>query len=99
MAEGWLEMTVDTWSHVDLVTDDEVRAIKAMFAGEAAPGQQRLALQVIVNKFSRAQDMLFVPGSQDQTAFLNGRGFVGMQILKMIKVPIGKLQTVDEESK
>jgi hypothetical protein len=92
-------MTVDTWSHVDLVTDDEVRAIKAMFAGEAAPGQQRLALQVIVNKFSRAQDMLFVPGSQDQTAFLNGRGFVGMQILKMIKVPIGKLQTVDEETK
>ena len=41
-------MTVDTWSHVDLVTDDEVRAIKAMYAGEAAPGQQRLALQVIV---------------------------------------------------
>ncbi len=87
-----------TWATVDELTSDEARAIKAMYAGEANPGQQRLALQVIVNKFSRAQDMLFVPGEHDQTAFLNGRGFVGMQILKVIKVPIGKLQTVDEES-
>ena len=87
------------WKSVSALNEKEVRAVKAMYAGEATPEQQRLALAVIVNKFSRAQDLLFVPDSHDQTAFLNGRGFVGMQILKMIKVPIGKLlQIVDEDS-
>lgn len=87
------------WKSVPALDEKDVRAVKAMYAGEATPEQQRRVLAVIVNKFSRAQDMLFVPGEHDQTAFLNGRGFVGMQILKMINVPIGKLlQTVDEDS-
>lgn len=69
----------------------DIEAIKAVEAGTATSYQQKLALVVIVNKFSRAQDLLYIPNSSDETAFLNGRGFVGQKILKIISQPIGKL--------
>jgi len=76
------------------LTKDEVLALKALATGEADPYQQSLALHVITNKFSRPHDLLFVPGQADQSAFLNGRAFVGMQILKYLNIPIGKLDNV-----
>lgn len=69
----------------------EIESIKALGAGEATEFQQRLALKVIVNKFCRSHDLLFVPGDTHQTAFLNGRAFPGMQILKILNVPISQL--------
>lgn len=69
----------------------DVEAIKALNRGDATDHQQRLALAVICNKLSRAQDALYIPGTFDETAFLNGRAFVGQKILKIINLPIGKL--------
>ena len=74
------------------LTEREHAAIKAVYAGEADEGQQRLCLRVITNKFSRAHDLLYSPGSFDETAFLAGRGFVGQQILHALKLPVGKLK-------
>ena len=79
---------------VPSVTKKEVQAIKALAKGEADEHEQMLALAVIVNKFARAQEMLYIPGSFDETAFLEGRGFVGQQILKHINVPIGQLKSI-----
>lgn len=76
---------------VEDLTKDEVHALRDLYKGEATARQQQLALYVIVNKFARAQDLLYVPGSFDQTAILNGRAFVGQQILKYINIPVGKL--------
>lgn len=73
-------------------------ALRAVYAGEAEPYQQRLALSVIVNKFSRAQEMLYIPDSQDQTAFINGRAAVGQKVLKYVKLPVGQLQEYIDES-
>ena len=73
------------------LTKDEVIALQALHKGDATPYQQKLALKVIVNDFCRAQDALYIPGSFDQTAFLNGRAFVGQRILKYINIPVGKL--------
>jgi hypothetical protein len=73
------------------LTKDEIYAIKALKTGEATPEQQMVALRVIVNKFSRTHDLLFVPECERQSAFLNGRAFVGTQVLKILNVPIGKL--------
>jgi len=56
----------------------DVIALKALNAGEADPGQQRLALHVIINKLSRAHDLMYIPGAQDETAFLNGPHFSRM---------------------
>ena len=78
-------------------TAKQIRALKACWAGTADTYQQRLALKLIVSNFSRAQDVLFIPGSPDQTAFLNGRGFVGAQILKHLNQSVGAL-TDDEDN-
>ena len=82
---------------VPSINKREIESIKALSVGEATPYQQKLALMVIVNKISRAQDLLYIPESFDETAFLNGRAFVGQKILKHINMPIGKLNKLEEE--
>lgn len=71
---------------------DETRAIKSLWRGDATEYQQRLALKVIVNKLCRASDLLYIPDSFDQTAFLQGRSFVGQLIMKTIKQPLNELE-------
>ena len=79
------------------LTQREHAALKAVWAGEATPEQQKLTLHVIVNKFSRTHDLLYVAGSFDQTAILNGRSFVGQKILKYLNLPVGKLDGVQSD--
>jgi hypothetical protein len=79
------------------VTKAEVLAIKALHEGVADEYQQRLALMTIVNKFSRAHDMQFVPGAPDESNVLTGRAFVGAQVLRCVKMKVGQLQNYDEE--
>ena len=79
------------------LSDDEHRAIRSLYKGDASEYQQKLALKVIINKISRAQDLLYIPGSFDESAFLNGRAFVGQQLLKYINLPVNKIEEVDHE--
>lgn len=79
------------------VTKEEHLAIKAVFAGEADQYQQKLALAMIINKFSRSHEMLYYPDSFDQTSFINGRAFVGQQVLKLLNIPVGKLNPEEKE--
>lgn len=82
---------------VPAVSKQEIQAIKALSTGEATEYQQMLALSLICNKLSRAQDNLFIPESDRESAFLSGRAFVGQQVLKYIKVPIGHFKFNDNE--
>jgi len=75
----------------------EVYAIKNLYDGKASEYEQRLALTVIVNKLSRTHDVLYIPDRPEASAFLNGRAFVGMEILKLLKQPIGKLKDYYDE--
>ena len=72
--------------------DQEKRAIKALWAGEATPAQQKLGLQVIIDKFSMADFLSYQPGSFDETSMLAGRSFVGKAIRRTIKEPMEKPQ-------
>lgn len=74
------------------LTEQEHIALRTLSMGEANEYQQKLALKVIVNVFSRTHDLLYVPDSFDQSALLNGRAFVGQKILKYLNLPVGKLQ-------
>jgi len=80
-------------------TKPEANALKALYEGTATEHQQRLALSLIVHKFSRAQNLLYLPDDPAGTAFINGRGFVGMKILNIINVPIGHLPLLEEADK
>jgi len=79
---------------------EEVQAIKALGNGDASEFQQKLALKIIINVYSRAHDLCYVPDSQDQSAFIAGRAFVGQKILRCLNIPIGKLipQEVNDEN-
>ncbi len=70
-------------------TKHEHEAIKCLSKGTATEHQQMLALKYITSSVSRMNDLLFIPGCPDETVFLNGRAFVGQNILKLIKMPIG----------
>lgn len=65
--------------------NEERNAIKAVWAGEASPGQQRMAMNVIVDKVSMADRLAYQVGSFDMTAFLNGRSWVGKAIRRILK--------------
>lgn len=79
------------------LSKQEVYALRNLSKGEATEHQQKLALQIIVNKFSRAHDLTYVPDSFDRSAFLAGRGFVGQQILKFLNIPVAKLKEFRDE--
>ena len=74
------------------LSKEEHIALKNLYSGEADEGQQRLALAIIVNKFSRTHDLTYIPGSFDQSSFTAGRAFVGQKILKYLNLPVGKLK-------
>lgn len=70
----------------------DVAAIQALVAGKATEDQQQRALKWIVENAAQTYDRSFVPGSADQTAFLEGRRDVGRQIVKLTKLKLGAIQ-------
>ena len=73
---------------VEELDKQEHIAIKNLSKGEASEYEQKLALSVIVKKFAREGDLLYVPSNPDETAFLNGRAYVGTRIKKYITLPV-----------
>ena len=70
---------------IPTLTNHEKNAVKACWAGEATEGEQRVALNVVIDKLSRADFLPYQPGSFDETAFLNGRSFVGKAMRRILK--------------
>lgn len=85
-------LKVPEYASVPELTKDEIIALQMVWKGEADPYQQKLAVSVIVKKLSRANDLLYIPGSFDETAFLNGRAFVGMALMKYLNEPVGRMK-------
>lgn len=71
-------------------------ALKALQAGNASAGQQRLALEWIVNAAATTYDNPYRNGGDGdrETAFVCGRMFVGQQIVKQLNTVRVKLEPV-----
>jgi hypothetical protein len=69
----------------------EAYALRAIEKGEATADQQMLALNWIVN-CANTYDLSYRPDSTEATAFAEGRRFVGLQIVKILKLNPGKLK-------
>lgn len=68
-------------------------AIQALLRGDASKDQQQRALKWIVERASGAYDMSFRPGdSSRDTDFAEGRRFVGLQIVKLMKMNLSELR-------
>jgi len=76
----------------------EMYCIRMLEAGEADSEAQRIALSAILKKLCRAYDCHFIPTSDRETVFLEGRGFVGQQILKILRLDPNALNALKEEN-
>tara|TARA_Y100001947_G_scaffold159256_1_gene175658 strand:+ start:1131 stop:1403 length:273 start_codon:yes stop_codon:yes gene_type:complete len=76
---------------LDALTLAETRALQALEKGKATDEQQALCLSVIIKKICRTHDQSFIPGKADETAFLEGRRFVGNRILRHLRRPVAEL--------
>lgn len=67
---------------------DDIRAVQALFTGTASEGMQKRALDWIINKAAATYDNGFVPDDPHGriAAFVDGRQFVGQQIVKLLKL-------------
>ena len=81
------------WKPVKYVKAD-VAAIQAMKRGEATADQQIRAIEYIVGTISDRNGMSFRPGPDGDrdTAFAEGRRFVGNQIVKLTNLPMSKIK-------
>lgn len=74
-----------------------VWSLQALARGEADEHAQKRALKWIIEECAKTYDLSYRPGGEDgrrDTDFAEGRRFVGMQIVKMLKLP---LATIKEE--
>lgn len=67
----------------------DAKALQCLHDGTATPEQQKRALNVIVEKICLTYDLSFRPGGQEaerDTAFAEGKRYVGLQIVKLLKL-------------
>lgn len=64
----------------------DVSAIQALGRGNANPDQQRRALQYIINIVADTYGLSYRPDSQRDTDFAEGKRFVGLQLVKLLKL-------------
>ena len=67
-------------------------AIKGLANGTANDAQQKRALNWIVETLCGTYDLSYRPLSDRDTAFAEGRRFVGLQLVKEIKINHTKLK-------
>lgn len=70
----------------------DAAALQAVRRGEATPDQQARAMEFIVGTVSDRNGMSFYPGPDGdrETAFAEGRRFVGNQIVKLTNTPLSR---------
>lgn len=61
-------------------------AMQALLRGDATKDQQKRALDWIIGQAARTHDMTYFSESDRDSAFAEGKRFVGNQIIKMLKL-------------
>lgn len=85
----------DIFSAVNEWDLGDVGAIQALARGECEAHQQRNAMKFIIEILCATYDLSFRPGGSDAaraTDFMEGRRFVGLQIVKLLKLNLSKLK-------
>jgi hypothetical protein len=84
---------------VPVLERHEIIAIQMCFDEKenANPEQQAIAMRTIIGKICLSDIQCYQAGSFDQTAFLNGRVFVGKEILRQCRQSIGEMDAQQQE--
>lgn len=77
----------------------DAAALQAVARGEADGAQQICALKFIVEMIAATYDGSFRPGADGDrvTAFAEGKRYVGLQIVKLVKVNLGAFKDTPSE--
>lgn len=75
-------------------TPADIRAIRAVAAGTATPEQQQRAFNWILYNAADTYGLEYRTDQRDH-AFASGRRWVGLQLVKMLKVPLSAVEGVD----
>jgi hypothetical protein len=74
-----------------LLNKADALAIKMVAQGEATPDQQKRALEAIIGRVACADELSFRAddhGGTRETDFSEGKRFVGLQLRKIVNVPL-----------
>ena len=86
-----VSVVVGPSNELGVLTKAEALAIKMVNEGDATPEQQKAALRAILHKIAQVDDQSFRSddhGGVQDTAFAEGKRFVGLQVRKIINVPL-----------
>lgn len=75
----------------------DVSALQALQRGEADPDQQKRALKYLIEAVCATYDLSYRPSSTRDTDFAEGRRFVGLQIVKLLKINISRLKEAERQ--
>lgn len=64
----------------------DASAMQALERGEATQEQQKRVLDWFINQAAGTYNVSFIPGAQDATAFMEGRRYAGLQVVKLLRV-------------
>lgn len=79
------------------VYDEFITAsIRSLFAGKATEHQQKQAIEWILWELCGVRDLSFRPDSVRDTDFAEGKRFVGLQLVKISKIPPGAVAKADD---
>jgi len=70
----------------------DIMAIKGLAAGTASPDQQQRAFKWLIENACATYELSYRPTSDRDTSFAEGRRFVGLQIVKMLKLDTSKMK-------
>lgn len=74
----------------------DVCAMKGLANGTATPEQQQQALKWIIEKACATYELSYRPTSDRDTSFAEGRRFVGLQIVKALRLDLEMLKRVNK---
>ena len=76
----------------------DVHAIRALQSGTASVDQQQRALAYIINQLAGTYDLSYRPNSDHDTAFAEGKRFVGLEIVKFLNLDLRRIAQVKQET-
>lgn len=71
---------------------EDAHAVQAVMYGRGSEEQQKRAMKFLVNEVCRTYDLSYRPTSDRDTAFAEGKRFVGLQLVKFAQINIAALR-------
>ena len=70
----------------------DIVALQALERGEAEPDQQKRVLKWMIERLCRTYDPSFIPHSDRESDFAEGRRYVGLQLVKLININLANVK-------